>query len=283
MLGGIFVIQAKVDGNGVFAAARNFYGAYKVLLYGDESDRSRSHLLSHGGITHGLQFTHPDYVAWPTTYYGATSGVGRALDSLPGARRIGLVGLGAGTLASYGRPNDVLRIYEIDPAIVNVAQQHFTYIQQTPASVEIQLGDARLSMEAELRRGESQQFDLLILDAFSGDAIPVHLLTREAVALYLSHLRPGGIIAVHISNRHLDLRPVVEGLALHHGLHFVTISDTVDKEDWWIYSTTWMLLSADAARLETEEIKPGAEEPPDATAEFVVWTDDHASLFKILK
>jgi spermidine synthase len=166
---------------------------------------------------------------------------------------------------------------------VNVAQQHFTYIQQTPASVEIQLGDARLSMEAELRRGESQQFDLLILDAFSGDAIPVHLLTREAVALYLSHLRPGGIIAVHISNRHLDLRPVVEGLALHHGLHFVTISDTVDKEDWWIYSTTWMLLSADAARLETEEIKPGAEEPPDATAEFVVWTDDHASLFKILK
>jgi hypothetical protein len=282
-LGGIFVIQAKVDGNGVFAAARNFYGAYKILLYGDESDRSRSHLLSHGGITHGLQFTHPDYIDWPTTYYGATSGVGRAFDSLDGARRIGLVGLGAGTLAAYGRPDDILRFYEIDPAIVDVAHRHFSYLQRTPAAVEIQPGDARLSMEAELRAGTKQHLDLLILDAFSGDAIPIHLLTREAMAVYLQHLQPDGLIAVHISNRHLDLRPVVESLALHHGLHFVTISDTVEKDDWWIYSTTWMLLSPDPARLAAEEIKPAAEEPPDESAEFVVWTDDHASLFNILK
>lgn len=283
LLGVVFVLQARIDGANVFAAARNFYGAYKVHLYDEESDRSRCHLLSHGGITHGLQFVHPDLSAWPTTYYGATSGVGRALDSLAGPRRVGLVGLGAGTLAAYGRPGDLFRFYEIDPAIVAVARQNFTYLRHTPARVEIALGDARLTLEDELRHGPGGRFDLLILDAFSGDAIPVHLLTREAMALYLRHLRPGGIIAVHISNRHLDLRPVVEGLARHHGLRFVNISDNVKDGDWWLYNTSWMLLTADPARLEVESIRLAAEEPPDETAEYVEWTDDHASLLDILK
>lgn len=283
LLGAVFVMQARRSAGTVFAAARNFYGAYKLHLYSEEDPLGRFYLLSHGGITHGLQFVHPDYVGWPTTYYGATSGVGRALDSLPSPRRIGLVGLGAGSLAAYGRAGDVLRFYEIDPAIVGVARTRFSYLRRTPATVQVALGDARLTLEEELRRGPGQAFDLLILDAFSGDAIPVHLLTREAVALYLRHLRPGGLLAVHISNRHLDLRPVVEGLARHHGLHFVTISDTAKKDDWWLYSTTWMLLTADAARLEVPGIKEAAEEPPDATAEYVDWTDDHASLLEVLK
>jgi spermidine synthase len=283
LLGVVFVRQAGKDGANVFAAARNFYGAYKVHLHGEEDERSKSYLLSHGGITHGLQFTHPDYLNWPTSYYGATSGVGRALDSLPVPRHVGLVGLGAGTLAVYGQPGDRFRFYEIDPAIVDVAHRHFSHLKNTLAATDIVLGDARLTLEDELRRGQGQQFDLLILDAFSGDAIPVHLLTREAMALYLAHLRSGGIIAIHISNRHLDLRPVVEGLARHHGLHFVNISDNVAKENWWLYSTSWMLLSADAARLGAPEIRDAAEEPPDETARYVDWTDDHASLFKVLK
>ena len=283
LLGSVFVLQARKDGANVFAAARNFYGAYKVHLYGEEHERSRSYLLSHGGITHGLQFTHEDYLNWPTSYYGATSGVGRALDSLTAPRHVGLVGLGAGSLAVYGQPGDRFRFYEIDPAIVDVAHRHFSYVKNSLANINIVLGDARLTLEDELRRGQSQQFDLLILDAFSGDAIPVHLLTREAMALYLEHLRPGGILAIHISNRHLDLRPVVEGLARHHSLHFVNISDNVAKEDWWLYNTSWMLLSADAARLEVPEIRKAAEEPPDETARYVDWTDDHASLFSILK
>jgi spermidine synthase len=283
LLGVVFVLQARKDGANVFAAARNFYGAYKVHLYGEEDERSKSYLLSHGGITHGLQFTHQDYLAWPTSYYGATSGVGRALDSLPVPRHVGLVGLGAGSLAVYGQPGDRFRFYEIDPAIVDVAHRHFSYLKNSLADINIVLGDARLTLEDELRREQSQQFDLLILDAFSGDAIPVHLLTREAMALYLAHLRSGGIMAIHISNRHLDLRPVVEGLARHHGLHVVNISDTVKKEDWWLYNTSWMLLSADAARLEVPEIRNAAEEPPDETARYVEWTDDHASLFSVLK
>ena len=283
LLGAVFIMQAHKTGAHVFAAARNFYGAYKIHLYNEEDLLGRCFYLSHGGITHGLQFQHSEYTRWPTTYYGATSGVGRALDSIDGARRIGLVGLGAGTLATYGRPGDVFRFYEIDAAIVNVARTHFSYLRRTPAKVEIELGDARLTLEDELRRGERQQFDLLILDAFSGDAIPVHLLTREAMALYLAHLKPGGMIAVHISNRHLDLRPVVEGLARHHGLHFVNINDTVKKKDWWLYSTSWMLLTADAARLTIDDIRKAAEEPPDETARYVDWTDDHASLFEVLK
>ncbi|RXK55219.1 ferrichrome ABC transporter permease [Oleiharenicola lentus] len=283
LLGVLFVVQARKEGTLVLAAARNFYGAYKVLLYGEEHERSRSHLLSHGGITHGMQLTHADYLDWPTTYYGATSGVARALDSVSGARRIGLVGLGAGSLVTYGRPDDVFRFYEIDPAIVGVARDYFSYLRRTPARVEIALGDARLSMEAELRDRGPQEFDLLILDAFSGDAIPVHLLTREAMAIYRQHLKPGGLLAIHISNRHLDLRPVVESLARHHGLHFVTISDTVEKENWWLYNTTWMLLSADEKLLKAEAISQAAEEPPDETARLVDWTDDHASLFEVLK
>lgn len=283
LLGVVFVMRAKKDGAQVFAAARNFYGAYKVHLYNENDLLGRCFLLSHGGITHGLQFGHHEYARWATSYYGATSGVGRALDSLPGPRRIGLVGLGVGTLAVYGRPDDVFRFYEIDAAMVNVARIHFSYLRRTPAKVEIALGDARLTLEDEQRRSGSQQFDLLILDAFSGDAIPVHLLTREAMALYLDHLKPGGLIAVHISNRHLDLRPVVEGLARHHDLHFVNISDNVEKKNWWLYDTSWMLLTTDAARLQVDDIRKAAEEPPDETAEYVHWTDDHASLFEVLK
>ncbi|AOS43281.1 hypothetical protein Verru16b_00324 [Lacunisphaera limnophila] len=283
LLGVVFVRQAQHDGRNVLAAARNFYGAYKILLYNENDLLGRCFMLSHGGIVHGLQFGHFEYAGWPTSYYGATSGVGRALDSIPGERRIGLVGLGAGTLAAYGRPGDVFRFYEIDAAIVGVARTHFSFLRRTPATVEIALGDARLTLEDELRRGDSQPFDLLILDAFSGDAIPIHLLTREAMALYLARLKPGGLIAVHISNRHLDLRPVVEGLARHHGLHIVNISDQVEKRDWWLYDSSWMLLSADPDKLAAEAISSAAEEPPDATATYVDWTDDHASLFEILK
>jgi spermidine synthase len=284
LLGAVFVLQARNDGTYVFATARNFYGAYKVHLYNGEDALGRCFLLSHGGITHGLQFSHADYIDRPITYYGATSGVGRALDTKAGERRVGLVGLGAGSLAAYGRPGDVFRFYEIDPAIVEVAQTHFSYLRRTSARVELALGDARLTLEEELRRGERQQFDVFILDAFSGDAIPVHLLTREAMAVYLSHLKPGGMIAVHISNRHLDLRPVVEGLARHHDLHFATINDSpAGERDWWIYETTWMLLSRDAASLQVDEIRRATQEPPDETAQYVDWTDDHASLFSILK
>jgi hypothetical protein len=145
------------------------------------------------------------------------------------------------------------------------------------------MGDARLSMEDEIAHGAPQHFDVLALDAFSSDAIPVHLLTAEAFALYLQHLKPDGIIAVHISNRYLDLRPAVEGLARHFQLHLATISQDPKDDEWWLYRSTWCLLSRDAKRLAVDPIRNAMDDPSDETAKTVLWTDDHASLLPVLK
>jgi hypothetical protein len=284
LLSAAFVRQARIDAHDVYEAGRNFYGTYKVRFY-DYSADPRTHFygLTNSGIAHGQQFRGKAESHWPTTYYSGTSGLGRAFAVLPlGPRRIGAVGLGTGTVAAYGRPGDSLRFYEINPAIIGVASNTFTYLKDTHATVSIALGDARLVMERELRSGAPPQYDLLVLDAFAGDAIPVHLLTREALAQYLRLMKPGGIIAVHISNRHLDLRVVVEALALDAGLSFATISDTVDPAKWWLYNTTWVLISTDGAQLKRPEVARFAEEPPGPDAKMVLWTDEHASLFNVM-
>jgi hypothetical protein len=277
-----FIQQAQKEARSVLAASRNFYGSLKLKTLYADVPLSRCYLLSHGGITHGLQFALSPQSNWPTTYYGNTSGVGRALGLLPGARRIGLVGLGAGTLAAYGRPGDTLRFYEIDPAVVGMAREQFIFLQSTPAKVEIVTGDARLLLEAELLQARPPQFDLLVLDAFSGDAIPVHLLTREAMAIYLGHLRPGGLIAFHITNRNVNLGPVITGLARHYQLHQAVINDTVASSHWWLSGSNWVLLSRDRTLLESEAIAPYAEKARPVAARSVEWTDDHASLLEVL-
>jgi spermidine synthase len=225
----------------------------------------------------------PEKSVMPTTYYGDTSGVGRAVSSLPEEpRRIGLVGLGTGTLAAYGRKEDYFRIYEINPTVEELARTQFNYLDYTQAKIDVVMGDARLMMERELEQNNPQQFDLLALDAFSSDAIPVHLLTREAFEIYLQQMKPDGVLAVHISNRYLDLQPVVEKLADHFKLHVVTISDD-DEPDWWIYATTWMLVTRNKEILENDRIRNVSEEPEVDRSAFPLWTDDYASLFSILK
>jgi hypothetical protein len=282
-LGAVFTIQASRDGQSVVAAWRNFYGTLKLHEYSREEPLSHYLLLSHGETTHGLQLQSPAFTWRATSYYGATSGVGRALDLIEGERRIGLVGLGVGTLAVYGQAGDTLHFYEINSDIVDLARNYFSYLDQSPSNIEIALGDARLVMEQELARGENQRFDLLALDAFSSDAIPVHLLTKEAFGIYLQHMRPGGVIAVHISNRYLDLRPVVEAIAKEYQLHFATIDDQPGFDEWWLYGSTWMLLTTDQAFLQQASIADAAQEAPDESAKTVLWTDDHASMFKVLK
>jgi SAM-dependent methyltransferase len=282
ILGYAFCVQAREARVNSVSASRNFFGMLTVFQYGDEPE-GEYNLLLHGKITHGMQFTDRAKSTWPTSYYGRTSGVGRAIGSLPGdrGRKIGLVGLGTGTLAAYGRKADTIRIYEINPAVEALAQSRFTYVPHSPARVEIVHGDARLSMEQELARGEPQNYDVLALDAFNSDAIPVHLLTREAFAVYLRHLKPDGIIAVHISNRYFDLQPVVTNLARNFGLAAVTIDDD-DKGDWWIYDTTWMLMARDPKVLDRAAIAKGATKPYNRM-EVPLWTDDYTALFKILK
>ena len=194
----------------VVSASRDFYGVLTVYEHRKDQPEGHHFLLQHGRITHGLQFVDPERATWATTYYGAESGIGLAMQALPrGSRRIGLVGLGTGTLPPMAGPGITCASTRLNPQIQRLAGSLFKYLGRCPAKVEVAPGDARLSLERE----PSQQFDLLALDAFSSDAIPVHLLTREAFELYGRHLKPNGVLAVHISNHYLDLEPVVANLA----------------------------------------------------------------------
>jgi hypothetical protein len=281
-LGAIFVVQWRAGNDPeTIRASRNFYGTLRVFDYSSDNPENHYRLLMHGATTHGLQLVARPTL--PTSYYGEHSGVGLAIRQLPAdrSRRLGLVGLGTGTLAAYGRAGDYLRIYEINPAVPPLARDPFTFLAGCPAKVDVVMGDARLTMERELAEGRSQQFDLLALDAFSSDAIPVHLLTREAFEVYLRQVRPDGVIAVHISNRYLDLEPVVNELARQFGLKAVSISD--DELEWWAYSSTWILVTKNQTLLANEAIRDAADELPKGAPATVLWTDDHASLYEILK
>jgi spermidine synthase len=283
-LGAFFVVTWEDKGaTRVLSATRNFYGTLKVFDYYPNDAEDNYHLLLHGGTTHGLQFTKPEKALIATTYYAESSGVGLAINALPeGPRRLGLVGLGTGTLSVYGRKGDYLRIYEINPDVESLARAQFKYLDYCQAEVEVAMGDARLVMEREIEANKPQRFDLLALDAFSSDAIPVHLLTKEAFALYLKQIKPGGVIAVHISNRYLDLKPVVEKLAAHYNLSVATISDD-NAPDWWVYATTWMLVTANKDFLAIDKIKDATEQEESKKKDLPLWTDDFASLYSIMK
>jgi hypothetical protein len=281
MLMGYFLIASHTGEPGrVVAAARSFYGAISVVERDEDRSLAHNFLMRHGGITHGLQFASDEERRTPTTYYGRTSGAGLLLTHyMKGSpRRVGAVGLGAGTLATYGQPRDVFRFYEINPQVLDFAQRYFTFLKDSPARIEHVLGDARLSLEREA----DQAFDVLVLDAFNGDAIPVHLLTREAFDLYRRHLNRGGVIAVHITNQHLDLRAIVQGAADHLELKtLVVLDDQGDDKHNPQFTSAWMLLSADEAFLKALPIRPFTQTP--AKIGPRLWTDDQSSLFPILR
>lgn len=268
----------------VIRASRNFYGTLKVFDYSPENPDEHYHLLMHGATTHGLQFVGTDRSFTATSYYGPASGIGLAFAHLPQQKnkRYAVVGLGTGSLAVYGKAGDYVRIYEINPAVEALARSPFTYLEQCPAKLDVVMGDARLEMEHELAAGRGQNLDLLVLDAFSSDAIPVHLLTKEAFATYLKHLKPDGIIAVHISNRYLDLQPVVERLAQNFGLGSACISNDY-TESWYLYDTTWMLLTKNKAFLDQTDIYAATDDPKKNARQAALWTDDNANLYSIMK
>jgi len=283
-LGWILIQQVRSGEEGAILRVRNFHGTLTVLERDTDTPDRHHFTLMNGRIQHGMQLTDPEYSFVPTTYYVETSGIGLALRHFPrqSERRIGLVGLGTGTLATYGRSGDVLRIYEINPQVRRLAESRFTYLKQCPAKVEIVMGDARLSMEAE----QPQWYDVLALDAFSSDAIPVHLLTKEAVEVYLRHLKPDGVLAVHVSNRYLRLEPVVAGLAEHFKLKSAVITDN-SPEKWWGNASTWVLLTYNTEFLELEAIRKATDaadvDSTNSTRHVPLWTDDHTSLLGILK
>ncbi|MEO7244003.1 MAG: fused MFS/spermidine synthase, partial [Rubrivivax sp.] len=227
-------------------------------------------------IEHGRQVLDPARRREPTSYYGVTSGIGRVLRALPPERpaRVGLVGLGAGTLATYGRAGDSYRIYEIDPQVFTLARSEFRFLADSAARIEEVAGDARLAMEREA----PQRYDVLAIDAFSGGSVPVHLMTGEAMRVYLRHLRPDGVLAFHLTNRHLDLPPVVVEIARVQGLASMLVHDDAEGSD--LRRTDWLLVARDPARL-----APFARwsRPANRYTGARPWSDDFNNLLSILK
>jgi hypothetical protein len=265
--------------DGYIVTARNFYSQLRVSERHD-GDPGWKRVMVHGRINHGEQYLAGEARHVPNTYYCEESGVGRAIFALPQERplKLGMVGLGAGTLAAYGRAGDTLRIYEINDQVLQLANSHFTYLADSPARIETVLGDGRLMLEREPDQG----FDLLALDAFSGDAIPAHLLTLEAMQTYLRHLRPDGILAVHITNRYLDLQPVMAAAARHHGRTALLYALEKDEDNPACYSSDWVLIMtperAAALPLVMNDGEPLAPRPG-----FRPWTDGFSNLFSVLK
>jgi hypothetical protein len=264
------------------ARYRNFYGTLSVLPRNGNA-QSAALTLTHGRVVHGFQLQAAPYKRVPTAYYASDSGLGQAFQQASSKARaerralhVGTVGLGVGTTAAYSQSGDSFRFYEINPQVIAVASNpaYFTFLSDSPARVQIVPGDARLSLEREADRGDLQDFDVLVLDAFSGDSVPVHLLTREAFAVYLRHLHtPTGILAIHITNAYLDLRPVVFGAAEHYGLNSV-----------WIYSNGDGRVSSDSQWiLLSYEKLPKASAGLPAIHPVLLWTDDYSNLLEILK
>ncbi|MFL6415736.1 MAG: spermidine synthase [Bryobacteraceae bacterium] len=258
--------------------ARNFYGALRVEDYKDHGRTIRE--LSHGTISHGLQFVRPATLRHlATTYYARESGIGltwRALQPL-GPVSMGVVGLGAGTLGSYGRGGDRLHFYEINPLMQSIARSEFTYLTDCAAHVDVALGDARI----EMTREAPQNFDILVIDAFSGDAIPVHLLTREAFALYWRHLKPNGVLAVHVSNRYLELAPVVQ-LAAQRSGKSAWLVDNADRDLSKIYAASYVLVTSRQG-FSREPLLKGKLQRIEVPPHLKEWTDDYSNLWDILK
>jgi hypothetical protein len=284
---GLYHDAAKsVAGN--LVVSRSFYGVLKVSESRLDDPEAHELTLEHGGTQHGLQFVSPRKRRWPTTYYTSASGISRAMAHFPRKqnRRVGVAGLGVGTLAAFGKAGDYFRFYEINDQVRLLAQNRFWYLVDSPARIEIVLGDARLSMERE----PDQRFDILVLDAFSSDAIPVHLLTCEAFEIYLRHLRPDGVIAVNISNRYLNMEPVVTRTADHFSLGAALIYnndsyldyDDEDDENSAVFDSDWVLLSRNADFLKLPAIREASTSRGDYSPKIGMWTDDKSNLLQIL-
>jgi hypothetical protein len=266
--------QIRVFSSGTRIAMRNFYGALRVVDK-QTSDGSLSRVMVHGTIAHGTQFQDAARSRQATTYYTPGTGAWFALAELRrGPQSVGLIGLGAGTLAAYAQPGDHYVFYELNPQVIELARREFTYVNVP--QVEILEGDGRLALESDTR-----MYDVLVLDAFSGDSIPTHLLTREAMRIYLRHLASDGILAIHISNSVLDLEPAVSNLAGDAGLAAIVVhtpgDPQLDRSE-----AIWALMSRQAERLKNSTLDQ-IDRPIRASLRHRLWTDDYSNLFQLLK
>jgi spermidine synthase len=298
VLGLYAVYPPGIDSDIVIHGERGFFGVLHVTEYSEDSIRQRQ--LISGSTLHGVEFSGWGDRPVPSSYYGKATGIAAALAHPTDTNRnIGLIGLGVGTLAAYGREGDDFRYYEIDPAVVHIARDSglFTFLESSDANVEVILGDGRLAIADEQSRSGSQGFDFLVLDAFSSDAIPVHLLTVEAFTIYANALSEDGVIAAHVSNRHFELLPLVARVGLEVGLHSLVVA-TAAAPRFQSQASDWILLSRNRERLPQlatsirRRTKALGLPPSHAIVHYVtesklvdipLWTDDYSDLLGVLK
>jgi hypothetical protein len=260
---------------------RSFYGTLRVADLPDPEGKGTIRFLTHGGTRHGQQYLDPERRRQPTTYFARSCGIGLLLGELAQEppRRMGIVGLGAGTLAAYGRPGDLIRFYELNPQVTEVAWREFTFLEDSRAAIEVVPGDARRSLE---REAAEAPFDLLVVDAFSSDAIPTHLLTKECFGVYARRLKPSGVLALHVSTRHLDLAPLVAGLA-----------GTIGREAWEIHTpedvergildARWIFVCADRSLFARPPLRDAGHPAGEGSPVPRLWTDDYSNLLRVLR
>ena len=273
----VTVMNVRAYHENALSVVRSFYGSLRVVQKphaGPEQQR----VLFHGTIEHGAQFLQAPRRSRPTTYYGPDSGAGILLrECFSGPKRVGVVGLGVGTVAAYGRPGDEYHFYEINSQVVDIAQSLFFYLRESAAAVRITQGDGRLALERET----ASPFDVLLLDAFSGDAIPVHLLTREALALYRRHLTQQGVIAFHVSNDFLDLTPAVAALARDAGYRAVLVHNHEDQDEG-VFPADWVLVTKNDSVLGNTSIRVHSQRI-DEHKGIRIWSDDYNNLLEVFK
>jgi hypothetical protein len=272
-------VQVRQYDDDAVALVRNFYGTLRVreTHVPPQSDTDRE--LLNGTIEHGAEWFAPQFLGQPLTYYSPESGLGLAMRLCcgQGVKRVGVIGLGTGTVAAYGNAGDSVQFYEINPLVEPLARRWFTFLHDSPAQIRVALGDARLSLAAEAPQG----FNVIVVDAFSGDAIPVHLLTREALALYRRHMQPDGVVAFHVSNQYIDLEPVVASIAADAGLSARSIHTHADEQNGFYYAD-WILVTANQNLLHQPEIVNNGFATP-LRADVKLWTDNYSSVFPLLK
>lgn len=282
-----FWTETWAKSGNVLLTHRDFHGVVSVIR--DESGPEPFDFLRHGRTQHGVQLIRPERRHELTSYYGEGSGFYLGVLNHEKRRRgepmrFGVIGLGIGVIAGYGAKGDSIRFYELVPAVERIARERFTFLADSAAEVEVVLGDARLSLERELARGEAQRFDVLAVDAFSSDSIPRHLITREAFDLYLAHLAANGLLCVQVSNRYLDLKPLVKALADDRGLTSVlVISRPPKRAEVWRTDSTWVLMSRDPRAFDAPGWKDRYTPWPSDLRSIEPWTDDFGGLFSIVK
>ncbi len=288
MLTAGLAISAAIDyGAGKRVMERDFYGV--VRTYDRSVDGVRYRAMLHGAIMHGGQLLNEEYRGQPADYFGPTSGYGRLFaalnDARPAPRSVGIIGLGAGVVAAYGRAGDQMVFYEISPKVIEIERREFTFLRDSPAKIEVIVGDGRLSLESELKRHGPRGFDVLGIDAFSGDSVPMHLITREAMALYVRHLAPDGVIVFQATNRYVNIAPVVKRLAAEQGMEAVLITDYPTQSEgigYWMSATDQILVTRDAKLLQHPRILEASKRIAERF-DLPTFTDARHNLFRILR